>query len=60
MNKLLSSDERVMNGNDKFMNIESNTSLAAPGALTHRLQRRTTCNTSARLIQHGRRGVEIG
>ena len=35
--------------------ILSNTSLAAPGALAHRLQRRT-----ARLIQNGRRGLEIG
>ena len=33
----------------KFKNIaflDKNTSLAAPGALAHRLQRRTACNTS--------------
>ena len=34
--------------------IEENTSLAAPGALTHRLHRRTAC-----LIQNGRWGLEI-
>ena len=32
-----------------------NTSLAAPGALAHRLQRRTAC-----FIQNGRQGPEIG
>ena len=39
--------------------IDMNTSLAAQGALAHRLQRRTAYNT-ARLIQNGRRGLEIG
>ena len=33
---------------------KTNAILAAPGALAHRLQRRT-----ARLIQNGRRGLEI-
>ena len=32
-----------------------NTSLAAPGALAHRLQRRTAC-----FIQNGQQGPEIG
>ena len=37
-----------------------NTSLAAKGALTHRLQRRSACNTTtACLIQNGRQGLEI-
>ena len=37
-----------------------NTSLAAPGALAHRLQRRTACNAAppAGGPQNGRRGLE--
>ena len=37
-----------------------NTSLAATGALAHRLQRRTACNAAppARGTQNGRRGLE--
>ena len=31
---------------ESLSRIGINTSLAAPGALTHRLQRRTACNTS--------------
>ena len=39
-----------------------NTSLAAPGALAHRLQRRTACNAAppASGPQNGRRGLERG
>ena len=39
-----------------------NTSLAAPGALAHRLQRRTACNAAPRASgpQNGRRGLERG
>ena len=32
--------------NQDSLNLIHNTSLAAPGALAHRLQRRTVCNTS--------------
>ena len=41
-------------------NLQNNTSLAAPGALAHRLQRRTACNTAPRASgpQNGRRGLE--
>ena len=37
-----------------------NTSLAAPGALAHRLQRRTACNAAPHASgpQNGRRGLE--
>ena len=40
--------------------IFENTSLAAPGALAHRLQRRTACNAAPRASgpQNGRRGLE--
>ena len=38
----------------------TNTSLAAPGALAYRLQRRTACNAAPRASgpQNGRRGLE--
>ena len=36
------------------MKSELNTSLAAPGALAHRLQRRTACK-----IQNGRQGADV-
>ena len=41
-------------------NNSHNTSLAAPGALAHRLQRRTACNAALRASgpQNGRRGLE--
>ena len=34
------------NEDDRKIKTTENTSLAAPGALAHRLQRRTACNTS--------------
>ena len=37
-----------------YMNFIMNTNLAAPGALAHRLQRRTACK-----IQNGRQGPPI-
>ena len=37
---------RLIHGNSTSFVLETNTSLAAPGALAHRLQRRTACNTS--------------
>ena len=46
--------------NNFFISLD-NTSLAAPGALAHRLQRRPCLqHLTARLIQNGRRGLEIG
>ena len=42
--------------------MSQNTSLAAQGALAHRLQRRTACNAAppASGPQNGRRGLERG
>ena len=46
--------------NENINENEENTSLAAPGALAHRLQRRTACNAEppASVPQDGRRGLE--
>ena len=42
------------------MILNNNTSLAAPGALAYRLQRRTACNAAPRASgpQNGRQGLE--
>ena len=44
----------------RIMKTDLNISLAAPGALAHRLQRRTDCNAAPRASgpQNGRRGLE--
>ena len=43
---------RSMRKTEKKIRKEKNTSLAAPGALAHRLQRRTTCNTAPPATPH--------
>ena len=37
---------------DLLITFQANTSLAAPGALAHRLQRRTACNAAPPAAQH--------
>ena len=41
----------------KTMKMYTNTSLAAPGALAHRLQRQTACNTSPPALSKMANGV---
>ena len=43
----------------KFVLNKSNTSLAAPGALAHRLQRRTACNTTEASLHSPNKKTEV-